>query len=745
MFAFAIWPSMVLGQNVLIPSYIDGCYTGTQFYPSNRLPNALDNLIYLIEEVETAFVAQSLPIDASTVATVLLRKFQLNGIMDYPLSGGRIVDTNEVIQQQLVMSLLPNATFTFPDNILTQQESCSLHWMLSTSINNTADYMYDYYSSQPRLPKLNGAISAGRYGTLSGGPLLAGIAASSILRQFTVQDLLTVEQQSQVDAGLLSQSMKPVHGTTVSAELGQTVILYASTSIKTGYRHPTMGPDGTWNGTNCATTFSLNSNDTTAATQAELLGATDGMIIGDFLYSNYYSVNDLSTPTLSQTLRSYYGRGLLYNSRSACDRNQYAQNMMNDVVNSGTAFGIVYKAKGGYNSEYPFPNYASVATAMSNAVSNYSATYVQSGAFSCDLSIQNFQCQTQNDIFIVMDTSTEASVNNFQEQKNFIGALIGRVGVYPNDSHTEILTFSSTSPLIPFNTEQSGAYVRCQVQWSPNLYPSTTDVTRTITTVQSELRKLRDTQRNRNYAQVPGKVVIFIYLRSSVSDGDNVQKAMKSLWTEFPDVTTLSVGSNKQALKYFVTQDSDAFQTTGEQLSSIVDNIVKRFCTVPSSLEYKDCRTPDVTREKELIGDTYVYPDTYQWIAVNQQAMNLSSNLILNFVSAYGKAQACVSRSISPQTPTMNCFEVSESARTYTVGGTCGNYKSLNSCPSVYIGIKGQSGTVDKCTERACHSWNQVKVSVRHEGLKCSSCRFLSVFPIVSGCLLWILSCRQFY
>ncbi|GAB6020555.1 hypothetical protein CHUAL_003238 [Chamberlinius hualienensis] len=728
-----------------VPDNIVGCYTGDQYWPSVRLPNSLDNLVFLIEKLEDKLVERNISINASFVANLILRRFQVNGINDVQESDSKTVDKNEQIKQDIIFRLYPNVTYDFPSDAFTDREACSMHWMLSTSINTTnllTNYDPNYDPTVTDPYRENGAIYGSKYGTFSGGPLLSGIAASSSINILRVQDMLTSDLYSAVDSSVLSSQVDPVLIATLAGEIGQSALLYAYPR----YSHPVFGPDGSWNGTVCSTTLISLENFATAATKAELVGATDGMVIGDFLRRTYYSVDAELIPSLSQVLRSYFGRGLVSSSYYACDRVSQANSLMAGVANSAIGFAAVYEAKNAWTPGHQFPDHSTLSNFISEAVGNFTSTYLQSIQFGCTDYVQTRQCQTQNDIIFVMDTSMNQGYDNFQEQKNFIGGVIERIGVFPNDSHVGVVTFGSDRDPIPIRPDLSGADIRCQLQWR-NFYGASNDIPQTIRFVKDKFKSVVNAQRGHNYPQAPGKVVIFINMQSSLPNTDQVAEAMDEFRAEFADVTMLAVGKNKDVLRNFVEDEADIYNKAGEQLSINVDQIVKRLCTAPATIEYKYCADPRDDTETEFVATNFVYQDTYQWIGISPWTLNRTDSLRLNFESQYGGARICIDNEIRDDpTGLTDCFETSTQSPVYQYGPFNPCEDNEYNCPWVYISIRGKSGgSSEVCRERSCDSFNQVKVTLSHEGLRCAGSQISAVLSTLIISIILILFTHKLY
>merc|ERR1740128_1303719 len=119
-----------------IRSDIADCYQ--QFDRFQRFPQSTDNLVALIRKVEAHPDTQFW--DLKRMTGVLLHRFRYDGIIDDLKAGPNLpihTDHSESDKFKLQWQFLPGESTDFPESSLTQAEKCSIHWMLSHSINMT--------------------------------------------------------------------------------------------------------------------------------------------------------------------------------------------------------------------------------------------------------------------------------------------------------------------------------------------------------------------------------------------------------------------------------------------------------------------------------------------------------------------------------------------------------------------------------------------------------------------------------
>lgn len=123
-----------------IPRSLEDCYRNRTFYErDNRLPMTINTLIELIKKVEDT---PGLNMDMREVVLSLVHRFKLDGI-----EKAKNIDPSPLIipyspvgfqffKHKIILSkLLPGNAVKFPNETLTMEEHCTLHFMLSTSID----------------------------------------------------------------------------------------------------------------------------------------------------------------------------------------------------------------------------------------------------------------------------------------------------------------------------------------------------------------------------------------------------------------------------------------------------------------------------------------------------------------------------------------------------------------------------------------------------------------------------------
>uniref|UniRef100_A0A336MV53 CSON008067 protein n=1 Tax=Culicoides sonorensis TaxID=179676 RepID=A0A336MV53_CULSO len=123
-----------------IPKSLEECYRDRNIYErDNRLPMTINTLIELIKKIEDT---PGLNMDIRELAVTLIHRFKQDGI-----EKAKNVEPSEYVlpysptgyqfnkHKILLENLLPGNALRFPNETLTMEEQCAMHFMLSTSID----------------------------------------------------------------------------------------------------------------------------------------------------------------------------------------------------------------------------------------------------------------------------------------------------------------------------------------------------------------------------------------------------------------------------------------------------------------------------------------------------------------------------------------------------------------------------------------------------------------------------------
>lgn len=168
-----------------IPDSLLECYKYPMYFnKDNLLPMTMNTLISLVRKIEDY---QGYAMDMRTLSSALLHRFRLDGIERNPnvMQTDYVVPYtpkgNEFFKFKLIMdTLIPGSSYLFPNERFTPIERCTLHWMLSNSVDQwergdesvtcgrLANYEQRFANARPRFrreakPVANPQLPAGTW------------------------------------------------------------------------------------------------------------------------------------------------------------------------------------------------------------------------------------------------------------------------------------------------------------------------------------------------------------------------------------------------------------------------------------------------------------------------------------------------------------------------------------------------------------------------------------------------------
>lgn len=381
-----------------IPPSLVECYNTTYFMNrDNRLPSTMNTLISLIEKVENSY---EFNMDIRTLSVALLHRFRQDGIQRaqglqeapgiIPFSPSGPEFTKFRILLQL---LIPGNALQFPNSTLTREERCSLHFMLSQSIDlqtrgdegqvctRLSDYkalrfrrdaknikddyeMLETEKRQKRLGKLSKQLMRNPYseyddygvidssisscpvengvvwtpwGSVSAGTVIAGIAAGLQPQSVQLRTLLAYAKRQGPIRQYNNQNMPQTAtinvdnrwAATLAGDLSEVTLLQVK--YMTENNDAVVGVTGAWNSTVMRHWYFLNSNKQLEMTEAQIRGGLDGLIMA-LNIQNWRT--QASNMRLSQLLRMYYSmNGVLGSGIMACNRKDTFNNLYSNNPN----------------------------------------------------------------------------------------------------------------------------------------------------------------------------------------------------------------------------------------------------------------------------------------------------------------------------------------------------------------------------------------------------------------------------
>lgn len=742
-----------------IPASLRDCYGNADLYSRNkRLPMTMTTLIELIRKVE---LYKGAYFDLRTLSVALLHRFRMDGIEripDVPASPGvvpfRVTGHQFPKHKVLLQQLIPGNAYTFPNESLSSQELCTLHFMLSSAVepweradedevcpNNfhsfstggssnplTRDPDYptaNLHGSQlSRCPIEDGVVHTSRWGTVSPGTVLAAIAAALEPQQVQISLLLSEPVQANGTDKLekferyrqmgLSVQLHNTWAATLAGDLAE-VAVYQGPRLKGDLY---LGPGGTWNDTMIprARYMDQRNKGFWQMTDAEARGGIDGLILSGAVQS---WKEQLSRMRLSQLLEMYYSdRGVNFDPQyRACERQARLKELeeTSDLLQIQTInFARVLS--------YKSPEAVQISD---EKLEEFSVKALQAYSSHLPNLLSGLRCADPTPLprvhlHVILDgtwtTYEDMQVLAYLAQEADVSYYGSSMAVMNGEDGTWILRETHNAAdlfKLGNNTDNSS-----DVTW-----PRSLDLKLSLATLSSYLAERVAAERRRNVIGGPSHVVLVLGYTATISDADHREsiQIISRFKQQNPDVRFVFMASdtNQYRFKELSTIDPSYPDVTialpDSKVEKVVTKIIASISTIPGRIMGAYCDgSNNQTRRNGLEGYvTAGFPLTHR---IHPSFLQSSGDVTLRFQgSGHGNLRACVSRE-QGSTGT-DCNEVKNlEEMALKISAPCSNY--VYQCPPVYLTIT-VTNTLTRCTEDDCRYPDQVRFLLRQEGLRC--------------------------
>ncbi|XP_046384297.1 uncharacterized protein LOC124154540 [Ischnura elegans] len=852
-----------------IPDYLLECYSNQSLYMrDNRIPSTISSLISIIQKLEKGAAKN---MDMRALTTTILRQYRLDGVerdpditpaigvIPFQPSGTQVYRMSVLFNQ-----LLPAAGNAFPDDTLTPQEKCGLHFMLSDSIDvwdrqDTCGPVSTYNSRRPRsvdsddaaekgnstshddvkpageenAPKISPGImpvmaAAGtksevlansskeadavsaedakknenpeievhkaeeplplpdkatmrsgrlammprnermrssypvsdcpvengviytRWGAVSAGILLSGIATGLQPQSVSVNKLLENSRRSGSRSGASSSSnswsismpndkLSNLWLATLAGDLGEATIYQgAAGDIK-------IGVSGGWNDTTSPHWYFLTTKDHLDFTDAEIRGGLDGLIIGKKI-STWYSQNDQRL-RLSQVLDMYYSKRGIYDGSKAyraCQRKDYVTEVapMEEMKQQALlAAKVILKA------QVHNPMTDALLQQFSETAAQRLSTYIPSGLADAPCPPDS-QTGTQTtplvDIVIIVDTAW-----TFSDISNIIQVLAKEIdlGEYGDSSGaaggggSKITILSGKDATLPAIVNGSTSFLDIYANFTYDNYtklPTGLDMVRMLTRLRSMYAWSMQNDRQNKITTGRPQVVLFMP-SMSFTMGDSERSQAKSLVnrlnTKAPDTTLLFMGpSARDTFTDFVAdKDKDIFQINASpDYENALDPLIKRLLQLPRRIINPACNYrweldgssgSSVQYADPMVGALFFKLQPNYFFTSDKTSLKFQGKGDGTMSVCYSRKQVLTGNNStsSSSSSTIKCKGITSTETVeFTESQPCSGSSLIKSCAPMYFSVAATS-TNKRCTDDTCRHPEMVRFSVTHSGLTCAS------------------------
>lgn len=579
---------------------------------------------------------------------------------------------------------------------------------------------------------IHGGVVHTTWGAVSGGNLIAGIAAGAQPQRIPISKLNTNLPSEQ-------STVFNIFGATVSGDL-------AEASLMQGTRTATrisVGAAGGWNSTEAQRFHMLQSTLHLEMTDPEIRGGIDGLVLGTNL-PNILSV--FGQLRLSQLLDMYYNarNGVFDSNLRACNRQMLSTQFLdtNTLNRETVAFAMALE------SYLPLPG--TITDGLADLVSS---------------AVQNLETYVSNNLNDVSCVATVASAPDFRVRINLYLAIDSSWSydtIYPAVSHLlnsiEVGRFDSSVTLLSafdgsilINTTFSLAefHSAYTLQRHQTLIPGV-NLLSVFTNVRSRMLEELTHERERNYVGGNSTVLLFLLNAGNINTHGEVWEEVRAINDTIPDLRILfATSTNQHDALWSLVRDMHndievlSLSSNGANIDQAMAPIRNRVRSVGRRIINPNCGSEwneNISGSHHFID--FVEPDYINFYTVSPnyfyQDRETRRVRITRNSAGLGNLIVCHSRVVEQprQNATANLGLPEGAIQCATIGtGTgeveipirnfCNDFWTINTCPPLYISVQSVTpGTTDLtavCTENACRFPYSLRYQVGIEDFGCFS------------------------
>ncbi|EDV57129.1 uncharacterized protein Dere_GG19856 [Drosophila erecta] len=694
----------------------------------------------------------------------------------------------------LLSRLIPGNANTFPNSSLTRVERCSLHFMLSSTFdtrtrgdeNNVCnqlsqyraqrlprslkkgqennfigysewlearskrgrssdtvsryeqfaelDYESDWAYAGPetsQCPVEDGLVRT-RWGTISGGTLIAGIAAG--VQQQTVQVNTLLTRSAQRRARRQSQTGNTIDNrwaATLAGELAEVTLVQLPV---TNGNAASVGATGGWNDTVLPHWYFLSQRNNLEATDAEIRGGLDGLILAKNVASWRTQASSLK---LSQLLRMYYStNGVLSSGINACSRQNQFTNVApsQEMEDQTNAFALVLDR--GMQLR---------VTLQPSLISQFAGNATASLVTYVPQSLNDVSCMATSNLdltdaitpminlYLFLDTSWQYSTI-----VDYVAYVIQQLNIHPYASTITMLSAQDGSIIVNTTNYIMDVYQ----QWNATTQATYTqgfNLPNVLRTIQNLTQNLMNEEKTNSSLSGHSLVALIIPNQQTVNDGDSsyATTEIQYIKEQIPDLRFIYYGGGSiQRFSSFVRDPTqDLFSLTlGSTPATSAGPVAKRIVQIPRRIINPRCGSSWYTNSWGTDQtDQYVGPGKVNFYRVSANYFfGTGANRYLTIQSQNGGTYTiCTSRTYAwPQQNSttlstansidQSCTQISGNSYSYDLSSACEGYYTITQCPDLYLSVQATSNTTS-CIQDACQTPDQWRFIMSMVNMGCYS------------------------
>lgn len=571
-----------------------------------------------------------------------------------------------------------------------------------------------------KCPVESGVVKT-RWGTVTLGSVLAGIAAATQPEITTLKDLQP-NPLGKEDTNLSGLTLDNKWIATLAGDLAEVALKQGPTQDPTDKL--SIGATGNWNSTALPRWYFLSTNEKIEMTTAEIRGDLDGLILAREISKWYSRIPSLR---LSQIFDMYYSPlGFFDSSIRACDR----RTLFTSVAPNETMVAQTYSAA------LLLKNGIAQATIDNAKIEKLSVQAVNELARYVPLSMNKDPlCKVTNTLFDLNQISVDLTIIldtnwDFPAIKPVLATLLENLEINQFNSNFTLINGQDGTPMInsTYNILDFQSYNSSHYQNITHGF----DLSKSLERLNRYLRnKLYDERKRDGGARSDVVLIIPRVSDISVTEKEYCLQTISRMREQIPDTVLLiaTYGSKDTWSNLVQNSATDLFsiviEDTPEALEPIT-NIVERIKQVPKRLINTQCGSDYISVGTSNSYNDYIVPQGINFYKLhpNYFFSSDSSAKIKIQGSSSDSLTVCSSRlplHANTTETSKSCASITNNVHTITV--SCADATFIHTCPPLYISItSNSSGSSYQCTDRKfCRFPNSIKYTISYENLICTS------------------------